>query len=72
MPDESNQNSLLVSAAKAIGKAAGKVAAVTGGHPKAEPQPTALTRKGKLTKKNKSRLPRRKKKAQKRQMRPAA
>jgi len=55
------EEGVLVSTANAIGKAAGKVAALAG--VKADqPKKTAA---GKLPKKNKQRLPRRQKKAQK-------
>jgi hypothetical protein len=55
-----NGETVLVAAAKAIGKAAGKVAALVS---PAVPTPKR-PRIGKLVKKNKSRLPRRQKKAQ--------
>jgi len=60
---QKKKESGLVSAAKAVGTVAGKIAAVTG---IAEPAaPATSTKKPKLAKKNKSRLPRRQKKAQK-------
>lgn len=62
-PDE---ESLLVSAAKSIGKAAGTIAAASGLTPKGESQPKK--RKAKLAPKNKARLPRRQKKAQKKKL----
>jgi hypothetical protein len=54
----SSNESPLVSAAKAIGKAAGKVASLAG--VEAPPKPS-----GRLVKKNKAHLPRKMKKAQK-------
>jgi hypothetical protein len=54
-------DTLLVSAAKAIGTAAGKIASLTGA---ASEHPAKSTKKGKLPKKNKRRLPRLQKKAQ--------
>lgn len=64
---ESKEDDLLVSAAKTIGKAAGKIAAASG--IKLQPdtgQPSHVHKpKGKLAPKNKARLPRRQKKAQK-------
>ena len=74
---------VLAAAAKAIGKAAGKVAALTGATGEPEPQPAQSARMaappqpkthGKLVKKDKSRLPRRQKKALKktREVNPAA
>jgi hypothetical protein len=51
-------DTLLVSAAKAIGTAAGKIASLAGA------APTKSTKKGKLPKKNKRRVPRLQKKAQ--------
>ena len=56
--------SLLVSAAKTIGKAAGTIAAASGLALKPEPA-KPRKRLGKLAPKNKARLPRRQKKAQK-------
>jgi hypothetical protein len=61
---ESNEESLLVTTAKTIGKAAGKIAAVSGVVSPDAGQ-SARTPKGKLAPKNKARLPRRQKKAQK-------
>jgi len=61
---EVNDDSLLVTAAKTIGKAAGKIAAVSGIQSQPETTP-ARGSEGKLAPKNKSRLPRRQKKAQK-------
>ena len=58
--DSPPEDTLLVSAAKAIGTAAGKVAHIAGAAP-APPKP----KKGKLQPKNKKRLPRKVKKAQK-------
>jgi F420-0:gamma-glutamyl ligase len=56
------EDSVLVSAAKAIGKAAGEVAKLAGAEP--EPRARAVSQKiPKLTKKNKTKLPRREKKA---------
>ena len=59
-PPEADDN-ILVSAAKAIGSAAGKIASLTGAQPKTPAKPKV----GKLPKKQKPRLPRRQKKAQK-------
>ena len=59
-PEKETEGSILASAAKAIGAAAGKIASLAGvvpSRPKAKKTP-------KLQKKNKSRLPRRQKKAQ--------
>ena len=62
---ESKEDNLLVSAAKTIGKAAGKIAAVSGvqSQPAAGQPAHAQRSKGKLAPKNKARLPRRQKKA---------
>jgi hypothetical protein len=74
---ESNEENILTSVAKKIGKAAGKVAAVAVHTSEAEPAPGAGAApvkesapanvsnsvSGRLPKKNKSRLPRRQKKA---------
>ena len=57
-----NSEGVLVTAAKAIGRAAGKAAAVAGLGPDAAAAPA---KKGRLPKKHKQRLPRRQKKAQK-------
>ena len=64
---ESKEENLLVSAAKTIGKAAGKIAAVSGVQlpPEAGQSAHAPRPKGKLAPKNKARLPRRQKKARK-------
>jgi hypothetical protein len=56
-PPETDET-LLVSAAKAIGTAAGKIASLAGA------APAKSTKKGKLPKKNKRRVPRLQKKAQ--------
>jgi len=62
---EEHREGLLVDAAKAIGGLAGKVAAVVGVSEHGT-SPAAPTKKsGKLASKNKSRLPRREKKARK-------
>jgi len=63
---EQHEESLLVGAAKKIGSLAGKVAAAVGVS-EAPPgtSPPTTRRTGKLPPKNKSRLPRRQKKAQK-------
>jgi len=58
-PQEESGDGVLASAAKAIGKAAGTVAAAVGVTPH-----TPSSKVPKLAKKNKSRLPRREKKAQ--------
>ena len=64
---ESKEENLLVTAAKTIGKAAGKIAAVSGvqQRPEAGQPARAHGPKGKLAPKNKARLPRRQKKARK-------
>jgi hypothetical protein len=54
------EEGLLVSAAKAIGATAGKIAGLAG----AGPTPRKNPKKPKLAKKNKSRMPRKQKKAQ--------
>jgi hypothetical protein len=72
MPKEPKKENVLVATAKTLGKAAGKIAALAGA--KGEPetaQPQARTIKGRLPKANKARLPRRKKKAQKKPRRAA-
>ena len=62
MADKRDTNdNVLVNTAKAIGVAAGKVASLVG----ATPDETKSAKKGKLLKKNKARLPRKLKKAQK-------
>ena len=64
MTQEDQNQGVLAGTAKVIGKAAGKVAKLVGveAEPPREPKKTAA---GKLPKKNKQRLPRRQKKAQK-------
>jgi len=58
-------DSTLVAATKAIGTAAGKIASLTGiAQPAPTPPQTKPKKPPKLQKKNKSRLPRRQKKAQ--------
>jgi hypothetical protein len=64
--------SLLVSAAKKIGKAAGTVAAASGLAPTSNAESQQKKNKGRLAPKNKARLPRRQKKAQKKRARSAA
>jgi F420-0:gamma-glutamyl ligase len=59
--EKENEDSVLVTAAKAIGSAAGKVASMAG----AAPTPPAKPKRPKLQAKNKHRLPRKVKKAQK-------
>ncbi len=70
-PKHDNEEGLLVSAAKTIGEAAGKIAAATGARPEPQPQPDEQpkprNRRGRLPPKNKSRLPRRQKKQAKKQ-----
>ena len=61
-PQETEEN-VLVSAAKAIGSAAGKIASLAGAPPEAR-SPAKSTKVGKLPKKQGHRLPRRQKKAQ--------
>jgi len=60
--EEHEQENVVVTAAKAVGDAAGKIAALAGATPERPQTPSA--KKGKLQKKNGSRLPRRQKKAQ--------
>lgn len=62
--EESNEG-VLVKAAKTIGTAAGKLANAAG------VKPPAARKTGKLVKKNKSRLPRREKKAARKAAKPA-
>lgn len=63
---EEHGEGLLVGAAKAIGGLAGKVAAAVGvGESSADSSQPAAQKRGKLAPKNKSRLPRREKKARK-------
>jgi hypothetical protein len=69
MATEPEKENVLVATAKTIGKAAGKIAALAGA--KGE-QPKARAMKGRLSKTNKNRLPRRQKKAQKKKARRAA
>ena len=57
------EDTILVSAAKAIGSAAGKIASLAGASPEAPPAKKS-TKVGKLPKKEGHRLPRRQKKAQ--------
>jgi len=64
MTDEKKPEGVLVDAAKAIGRTAGKVATLVGAGPAAEPQRKKTVRKPKLAKSNKRRLPRKQKKAQ--------
>ena len=60
-----NKGSTLATTAKGMGAAAGKTASLTGiAEPAAPPPQTKSTKQPKLQKKNKSRLPRRQKKAQ--------
>jgi len=61
---KSSEKNILVNAAKAIGTAAGTIASLAGVTPD-EPASAKTVKKTKLPKKNKSRLPRRQKKAQK-------
>ena len=62
---QTTEDSVAVKAAKVIGKAAGKIASLAGAAaPEPGPPSAAKSKKGKLPKKNKSRLPRRQKKAQ--------
>jgi hypothetical protein len=56
------EDNVLVSAAKAIGSAAGKIASLAGAEPEARPAAKS-TKVGKLPKKQGHRLPRRQKKA---------
>jgi hypothetical protein len=68
MPTEPEKEKVLVATAKTIGKAAGKIAALADA--KGE-QLKARAMKGRLSKTNKNRLPRRQKKAQKKARRAA-
>jgi hypothetical protein len=61
--DQVRQESALVTAAKAIGGAAGKIASLAGVTPEAPAAATSVKKK-KLPAKKKSRLPRRRKKSQ--------
>jgi len=72
-PKHDQHEGLLVSAAKTIGKAAGKIAAASGIKPETETsaQPKPRKRPGTFAPKNKSRLPRRQKKQAKQQRSPA-
>jgi hypothetical protein len=66
MADKRNtKDNVLVNAAKAIGAAAGKVVSLVGTTPDGTPLRAKSAKKGKLPKKDKNRLPRRLKKAQK-------
>jgi hypothetical protein len=67
-PEESTAEGILTTAAKKLGKAAGKVAAAIGAAPEtsgteAPPMKQPSNKVPKLEKKNKNRLPRREKKA---------
>ena len=64
---KAEEGSALVDAAKAIGKAAGKIASIAGASAE-PPAPKRRAKTGKLPKKNKSRLPRLEKKAQKKRL----
>ncbi len=57
------EDGVLVAAAKTVGKAAGKVAALVAPEPVPAPMHPKSVKPQKLQKKNKSRLPRREKKA---------
>jgi hypothetical protein len=61
-PAEEAPESILVTAAKSLGAAAGKVAALAGVKPETPKSPENV-KKPKLASKNKSRLPRKEKKA---------
>jgi hypothetical protein len=63
------KDNVLVNTAKAIGAAAGKVVSLVGAAPAGTPLPAKSVKKGKLPKKDKPRLPRRQKKAQKKSSR---
>lgn len=60
---DENDSGALITAAKAVGSAAGKIASMVGA---GAPNPAPAARAGKLPKKNKQRLPRRQKKAMRR------
>ena len=64
------EESIVVDAAKAIGSAAGKIAAIAGAVV-GKSKPAKKKAAGKLVKKNKSRLPRKEKKAQQKAKRTA-
>lgn len=61
--DQKQDGSILITAAKAIGRKAGQLASMVGAETPA-PTPKVSHRPGKLQKKNKQRVPRRQKKAQ--------
>ena len=61
-PEKGTDESIVVTAAKAIGTVAGKAASLITSVPE-NPQPAKSQKVGKLPKKNKARLPRRLKKA---------
>lgn len=70
---KNTEKGLLVAAAETIGKAAGKLAALSGAEPKADlPVPAPGRKTQKLVPKKKERLPRREKKMMKKGKRPAA
>ena len=60
---QGTKDNIIVSASKITGTAAGKIASLAGATPQA-PSHAKTTKKGKLPKKHKHRLPRRQKKAQ--------
>jgi hypothetical protein len=62
--ERATKDSVLTTAAKAIGTAAGKIASMAGVEPAPAPPHTISTKPMKLQKKNKHRLPRWQKKAQ--------
>jgi hypothetical protein len=62
--EPATKDSVLTTAAKAIGTAAGKIASMAGVEPAPAPPHTISTKPMKLQKKNKHRLPRWQKKAQ--------
>jgi hypothetical protein len=62
--DPENQGSILATTARPTGAAAGKTAPLAVTEPAPTPSRTKSTKRPKLEKKNKSRLPRRQKKAQ--------
>ena len=66
MAKQKTDESILTSAAKIVGTAAGKIASIVGVAPEVRSASTNISRKGKLQKKHRSRLPRRKKKSQQR------
>ena len=73
MIQRAEEPTLLITMAKALGKTAGKIAGITGATGEAQvPKPSGRSATGKFPEKDKSRLPRRQKKAQKKTHRPGS